>query len=294
MVFTMLLLGALYAVFTAILVRSGVSLPLVGAVVGGIALAQFHWSDRLVLLSTGARLCRPGEWPEVREMLERLAAMAGLPPPRLARMETPMPNAFATGRDPGHAVVAVTTGLLQQLPPAEVEAVLGHELTHVRHRDMAVMAFASFFATIAGWMVQNLYWLGLFGGWGGGVGGQGGGGRRSRGESLGMLILVSWLVYAASFLLIAALSRYREYAADRGSALLTGQPAVLASALIRISDTMKRIPSEDLRRVQHANALFVLPAAPRHGGPMELLMTHPTLEHRLDRLRRIEAELSRH
>jgi len=291
MAFTMLLLGALYTVFAAVLVRAGVALPTVGFVVGLLALLQYYFSDRLVLLSTGARLCRPNELPEVQEMLARLAALAGLPTPRLAVMDTPMPNAFATGRNPRHAVVAVTTGLLARLEPQELEAVLAPELTHVHNRDMAVMAFASFFSTIASWLVQQFYWIGMFGGFGGGFGGNGG--RRGRGESLGFVLLISWLVYVVSFFLIAALSRYREYAADRGSALLTGQPSHLASALIRISGAMDRVPSEDLRQVQHLNALFVVPAVPRRASFVELFMTHPTLEHRLQYLRRLEIELAR-
>lgn len=288
MVFTMLLLGAVYVVFAAVLYRAGAAVPLIAALVGGMALLQFYFSDRLILLSTGARLVGAGELPEVQDMLGRLAAMADLPKPRLALVDTPMPNAFATGRDPQHAVVAVTRGLLSRLNPAEVEAVLGHELTHVRNRDMAVMAMATFFSTIAAWLAQNLLWFGLWGG-----GGYGGGGRRNRsGESLGMVMLVSWLVYAISFLLIAALSRYREYAADRGSAVLTGRPANLASALLHISGAMDRIPTQDLRQAQRFNALFIHPAVSTRRGFSELLMTHPSLEHRLGRLRRIELELS--
>lgn len=286
MVFTMLLLGAVYVVFGAVLYHAGAGIPLIGLVIGGMALLQFYFSDRLVLLSTGARLVGPGELPEVQDMLGRLAAMADLPQPRLAFVDTQMPNAFATGRDPQHAVVAVTRGLVSRLSPAELQAVLAHELTHVRNRDMAVMAMASFFSTIAAWLAQNLMWFGVWGG-----GGYGGGRRGRNGESLGMVMLVSWLVYAVSFLLIAALSRYREYVADRGSALLTGQPANLASALLRISGTMDRIPTQDLRQAQRFNALFIHPATGRE-GLAELFMTHPSLEHRLNRLRQIELELA--
>jgi len=287
MAFTMLLLGAVYVVFAAVLYRAGAGVPLIGVVVGGMALLQFYFSDRLVLLSTGARLLGEADLPEVQDMLGRLAAMADLPKPRLAFVETPMPNAFATGRDPQHAVVAVTRGLIARLTPAEVEAVLAHEMTHVRNRDMAVMAMASFFSTIAAWLAQNLLWFGMWGG-----GGYGGGRRGRSGESLGMVMLVSWLVYAVSFFLIAALSRYREYAADRGSALLTGRPANLASALMRISGTMDRIPTQDLRQARQFNALFIHPAVSGREGLSELIMTHPSLEHRLSRLRQIELELA--
>jgi len=287
MVFTMLLLGAVYVVFAAVLYHYGAGLTLIGIVIGGLALVQFYYSDRLVLLSTGARLVDEHELPAVQDALTRLAALADLPKPRLAYVDTAMPNAFATGRNPRTAVVAVTRGLLDRLSPVEVEAVLGHELTHVHNHDMAVMAMASFFSTIAAWLAQNLMWLGIFGG-----GGYGGGRRGRDGESLGMVLLVSWLVYAVSFLLIAALSRYREYAADRGSALLTGKPGNLASALLRISGTMDRIPTQDLRRAQQLNALFIHPAVAGREGMVELFMTHPSLEHRLNNLRKIEQELA--
>ena len=284
MAFTMLLLALLYLFFASVLARSGVGLPAIGVLVGGLALAQYYFSDRLVLASTRARLVRPGELPAVEDMLARLAAIANLPTPRLAVIDSAAPNAFATGRNPGHAVVAVTTGLLRQLPPPEVEAVLGHELTHVHNRDVAVMAMATFFATIAGFIVQNAFWLGIFGG------GFGGGRRNRNGDAFGIIFVVSALVAVVSFFLISALSRYREYAADRGSALLTGQPGTLASALVRISGADQRIPSEDLRRMQPAAALCISPM--RRAAFSELLMTHPSLEHRLTHLRRIEQELA--
>ncbi len=287
MAFTMLLLALVYLFFANILLRSGVGLPAIALLVGGLALSQYYFSDRLVLASTRARLVRPGELPAVEDMLARLAAIANLPTPRLAVIDSAAPNAFATGRNPGHAVVAVTTGLLRQLPPAEVEAVLGHELTHVHNRDVAVMAMATFFATIAGFIVQNAFWIGMFGG---GFGGGMGGGRRNRGDAFGIVFLVSALVAVVSFFLISALSRYREYAADRGSALLTGQPGTLASALVRISGADQRIPTEDLRRMQPAAALCISPV--RRAAFGELLMTHPSLEHRLTHLRRIEQELA--
>ncbi len=289
MAFTMALLALVYLIFAEILYRAGAGIATIAVLIGGLALAQYYFSDRLVLLTTHAKLVAPGELPHVQDMLARLAAMADVPQPRLAVVRSPIPNAFATGRDPRHAVVVVTTGLIQSLSEPELEAVLGHELTHVRNRDMAVMAMASFFSTIAALLAQNLMWAGM---WGGGLG-YGGGGRRGRnGESLGMILLASWLVYLVSFLLIAALSRYREYAADRGSALLTGQPSNLASALLRISGTMDRIPTQDLRRVQQANAMFIIPAARGREGLFELVQTHPNLEHRLAQLRRIELELA--
>ncbi len=289
MFFTMALLAVLYLVFAVILARSGVGFPLIVIIVGGLALAQYYYSDRLVLASTGARLVSESELPQVHDAVGRLAAMANLPKPRVALIRSPMPNAFATGRNPKTAVIAVTSGLLDRLQPGELEAVLGHEMTHIHNHDMTVMAMASFFATIAAVIVQNAFFLSLFGGLGGG--GFGGGNRR-RGDSVGLVIVVSLLVYFISFLLVSALSRYREYAADRGSALLTGRPADLASALMRISGSMARIPTRDLRTVQHANAMFIIPAAVGQGGMMELFMTHPSLEHRLNQLRRIERQLA--
>lgn len=288
MAFTMLLLAAVYLVFGAVLLRAGAGITVVAVVIGGLALAQYYYSDRLVLLTTGARVVQERDLPEVHDMVGRLAAMADLPKPRVALVDSAMPNAFATGRNPQNAVVAVTTGLLRMLPEAELEAVLGHEMTHIRNRDMAVLAMATFFSTIAGYLTQVLFYTGMWGG-----GGFGGGARRNRdGESLGVILLVSWLVQIVSFFLVAALSRYREYAADRGSALLTGRPSDLASALLRISGTMERIPTQDLRQVQSANAFFIIPAVAGREGVAELFMTHPSLEHRLNQLRRIELELA--
>jgi heat shock protein HtpX len=288
MAFTMLLLGALYLLFAVVLYRAGAGIGLTAVLVGGMALLQYYYSDRLVLLTTGARLVGEDELPEVHDMVGRLAAMADLPKPRVALVPTPMPNAFATGRNPANAVVAVTEGLLRTLPPEELEAVLGHEITHIKNRDMAVLAMASFFSTIAGYLAQWLAYGAMWGGYGGY------GDRRNReGESLGTVLLVSWIVQVLSFFLIAALSRYREYAADRGSALLTGQPSHLASALLRISGAMERIPTRDLRQAQAVNAFFIVPAAVGDEGWLELFMTHPSLEHRLQHLRRIELELAR-
>ena len=286
MAFTMMLLAFVYLIFGVVLYRAGAGFVTIAVLVGGLALAQYYFSDRLVLATTGARLVDDQTLPEVQDILGRLSALADLPKPRLAVIQSQMPNAFATGRDPRHAVVAVTTGLVRALPEPELEAVLGHELTHVRNRDVAVMAMASFFSTIAAWLAQSLLFMGA--GFGGGFGG----GRRRGGDSLGVVLLVSWLVYLVSFLLIMALSRYREYAADRGSAVLTGHPANLASALMRISGTMERIPTRDLRQAAPHNALFILPAAVGRENVMELFHTHPNLQHRLARLRRLELDLA--
>jgi heat shock protein HtpX len=220
--------------------------------------------------------------------------------PQVAVIPSPVPNALATGRNPKHAVVCVTTGILNQLEPKELEAVLAHELSHVIHKDVKVMAMASFFATVAALLVQSGMWFGMFGGFGmgggyGGGGGRGGrGGGASEGQGMILIILVAAVVWAISFVLIRALSRYREYAADRGSAIITREPAQLASALQKISGSMNRIPTRDLRQVQTANALMIFPAVHMGKGSLaEMFSTHPSLDHRLAKLRELEAELSR-
>jgi heat shock protein HtpX len=285
MFLTMFLLAALYLLFAEVLYRAGAGMGLIVILVGGMAFAQYYFSDQLVLLSTGAREVSEAEAPELHEMVGRLAAMADLPKPRVAVVETAVPNAFATGRSPSHAVVAVTTGLLQRLNRDEVEAVLAHEITHIHNRDMVVMTLASFFASIASYIVQMSFWWGPVGGYGYRSD------ERDR-ESPAFVLLVSMLVWVISFFLINALSRYREYAADRGSALLTGAPSHLASALVRISGAMERVPQRDLRQAEALNAFFIVPALSSESF-LELFATHPSLEHRLAHLRRIEEELAR-
>ena len=219
-------------------------------------------------------------------MVGRLAAMTGLPKPRVAIIDTPVPNAMATGRNPKHSLVAVTTGILQTLDNEELEAVLAHEMSHVIHRDMRVMAMASFFATVASFIVQSGLWGGLYGGYGGDRE------DRDRGSSFIFIFLVSVVVWAISFVLIRTLSRYREYSADRGSAIITGQPSKLASALVKISGRMQRIPDADLRSVEAGNTLMIFPAVSR-GSISEIFSTHPSLEHRLAKLQEMEANLAR-
>jgi heat shock protein HtpX len=290
MLVSMLLLALLYLVFADVLLHfAGLFWTVI--FVGAMLLLQYYYSDRLVLYATGARLVSEHEAPELHAIVARLAQLADLPKPQVAVVPTAVPNAFATGRSPRHAVVAATTGLLQRLSPEELEAVMAHELTHIRHRDMAVMTIASFFATIAAFITRNAFWFGMFGG-GYGYGGGYGGRRDDReGESFFLVLIVSLVVWIISFFLINALSRYREYAADRGSAELTGAPSHLASALIRISDAMARVPTRDLRQAEALNALFIFPAI-RDGSWTELFATHPSLEHRLAHLRRLEAELA--
>jgi heat shock protein HtpX len=236
-----------------------------------------------------AREVSEAEAPQLHEMIGRLAAQANLPKPRVAIVNTSVPNAFATGRSKNHAVVAVTTGIMDKLPPQELEAVLAHELTHIINRDMLVMTIAAFFSIVAGLIVRNFFWFG--GGFGGGYG------RRSndnQGAALAIILLVSLAVYAVSFLLIRALSRYRELAADRGSALITGDPSHLASALLHISNDIQtqRIPDKDFRQAQTVNALWIVPAL-KGNSMMGLLSTHPSTEERVKRLQEMQVNMER-
>ncbi|OIQ58320.1 hypothetical protein MOTE_21210 [Moorella thermoacetica] len=281
MFLTMFLLAALYLFFLAVLWQAGVSYTGIIIFVAIMLGVQYYFSDRMVLWSMGAKEVSPREAPELHALVERLAALADLPKPRVAVVPTPMPNAFATGRNPANAVVAVTTGLMERLTPSELEAVLGHELTHVKNRDMTVLTLASFFATVASFIVQNFfYWGGTFGG----------GRDRDERNNIMLVYLASLVVWLVSYFLIRALSRYREFAADRGSAILTGSPGQLASALVKISGSMARIPTRDLRQAEAFNAFFIIPAL-NGNSIMELFSTHPSLERRLAYLRRLEQEM---
>ncbi|AKX93458.1 zinc metalloprotease HtpX [Neomoorella thermoacetica] len=281
MFLTMFLLAALYLFFLAVLWQAGVSYTGIIVFVAIMLGVQYYFSDRMVLWSMGAKEVSPREAPELHALVERLAALADLPKPRVAIVPTPMPNAFATGRNPANAVVAVTTGLMERLTPSELEAVLGHELTHVKNRDMTVLTLASFFATVASFIVQNFfYWGGAFGG----------GRDRDERNNIMLVYLASLVVWLVSYFLIRALSRYREFAADRGSAILTGSPGQLASALVKISGSMARIPTRDLRQAEAFNAFFIIPAL-NGNSIMELFSTHPSLERRLAYLRRLEQEM---
>jgi heat shock protein HtpX len=286
MFLTMFLLALVYLLFIAVLWRLGISLAFLILIAVLLLGAQYYFSDKLILLSLGAREVSEQEAPQLHEIVNRLAQMTGIPKPRVAIIDSPVPNALATGRNPNHALVAVTTGILDQLDEQEMQAVLAHELSHVIHRDIAVMAMASFFATIASFIVQ----MGLWGGFGGGYGDER---DRDRGGGAFIVIfLVSAAVWAISFFLIRTLSRYREYAADRGSAIITRDPSRLASALLKISGRMQRIPDTDLRQMQAGSALMFFPAITR-GSLGEIFATHPSLEHRIARLQAMELELSR-
>lgn len=284
MFLVMFLLAALYLLFITFLWRQGVGFVTMAVIAGGLLLVQYFYSDKIVLWSVGGREVSPAEAPDLHAIIERLAAMADLPKPRVAVVESRVPNAFATGRGPKTALVAVTTALMERLDLPEVEAVLAHELTHVHNRDVMVITLAGFFAAVANFLMRAMMYGGMWGGYG----------RRRDNDSGGIMLvwLVSLAVWAISFVLIRALSRYREYAADRGSAIITGAPSRLASALVKISGSMERIPDRDLREVESVNAFFVLPAL-RRASIMELLSTHPSLEKRLARLKQMEQEMER-
>jgi heat shock protein HtpX len=282
--FTLFLLALLYTVFLAVLWKVTGSLALLVIVGAGLVLFQYFVSDKLVLLSTGARLVTPQEEPELHRIIERLAQIVDLPKPGVAIMETQVPNAFATGRSPKHAVIAVTRGIVALLEPQELESVLAHEMSHIKNRDMMVLTYASLFASVASFIVQIGMWTGFGGGFGGGRD------DRDGNNSAAVVFLVSAVVWAVSFFLLRALSRYREYAADRGSVLITGAPATMRSALLKVSGTMQRIPNSDLRTAQSMNAFFIVPQV--KSAAVEIFSTHPSLEHRLARLEAMERNMN--
>ncbi len=274
------LLGVLYVALVVALLSSGVNGVTVAFIAGGLALFQLFGSDKLALRAMGAREVTPQEAPELHAMIERLCLQADLPKPKVAVADTRMPNAFALGRSPKSATVCATTGIMELLSPAELEGVMAHELTHVANRDVLVMTLAGFFATIAAYIVQFGF---LFGG-GGGYGDD------DDNPSFIVLFLVSLAVYIISFFLMQALSRYREFAADRGSALITGRPSALASALMKISSGMQRIPQQDLRASSELSAFYIFPPGVK-GSISGLFATHPPMEKRIEALQRLEAQL---
>lgn len=297
MLTTVFLLGLLYAVFVAVLVAVHVQIGLILVLALGILFVQYFFSDRIALYSMGGKLVTRQQQPGLYGVVDRLVALADMPHPQIAVASSDIPNAFATGRDQKHAVVCVTTGLLRRLDEPELEAVLAHELSHVAHRDVAVMTIASFLGILAGLMTRVFYFAGLFGEMGGGMGGgrgRGGGNNNSGGQlvliELGM-VLVSAVIYAVSFVLIRTLSRYRELAADRSGAILIGQPALLAQALVKVSGAISKIPTRDLRSAEHFNAFYFAPALAPGASLSSLFATHPSLEKRLDQLAKLDAEM---
>ncbi len=280
MLLTLFLLGLIYAVLIGVLIAAGAGAVTVAVIAALLFAVQFFTSDKIALYSMGAREVSPGDAPRLHGIIERLCIQANLPKPRVAIAETSMPNAFAIGRSPKTATVCATTGILDLLDDAELEAVLGHELTHVQNRDVMVMTIASFFASIASFIVQMGFWFGAFGG-----------DDEDSGPSWLVVILVSAVVYMVSFVLLQALSRYREFAADRGSAILTGRPSALISALMKISGGMQRIPQQDLRTASGELAAFYIFPPKAKQTVATLFSTHPPLEARIAALQRLEAQL---
>jgi len=276
MLLTIFLLGLLYVVLVGAMFAAGAGFAIMLVVIGGLLLAQIFVSDKLALASMGAKVVSPQEAPGLHAMIERLCIQADLPKPKIAVADTQMPNAFAMGRSKKSATVCATTGIMNALEPHELEGVMAHELSHIKNRDVLIMTMAGFFASIAAIIAQ----FGLFFG----------GGGDDDNPSFLVVLLVSWVVYALSFFLMLALSRYREFTADRGAAIITGRPSALASALMKINSGMARVPQQDLRAAGDMNAFFIMPAAAKN-AVTGLLSTHPPMEKRIERLQRIEAEL---
>lgn len=275
MVLTMFLLGLVYVAFMGVLFASGAGAITIVVIAAGMFAVQLFTSDKLALAAMGAKVVTPAQAPELHAMIERLCVQADLPKPRIAVADTDMPNAFAMGRSQKHSTVCATTGLMRLLSPTELEGVMAHELTHIANRDVAIMTLASFFASIASMITQ----FGLFFG--------GGGDSDDDGPSWLVIMLVSMLVYAISYMLMMALSRYREFAADRGAAVITGRPSGLSSALLKITGVNERIPTKDLRSAE-MQAFFIAPVGKSIAG---LFATHPPVQQRIERLQRLEQQL---
>ena len=279
---TLFLLGLLYVAFFAVLVSAGAGVVTLVVVLGGISLAQLLFSDKLALLSMGAKEVTPQEAPGLHAMIEKLCIQADLPKPKIAVADTDVPNAFAAGRSQKSATVCATTGIMRRLSPSELEGVMAHELAHVKHRDVLVMTIASFFASLAALILQFGFFFG---------GGHGGGDDEN--PSFIVILLVSFLVYVVSFFLMMALSRYREFAADRGAAIVTGRPSALSAALVKISSAVEQLPSRDLReaeRLERMNAFFIVPVRVK-SALQAIFSTHPPMEKRIERLQQLESQL---
>ncbi len=290
---TGLMLVVLYGAVIGLLIAFGISYAVVLVFAGVLLFVQYWFSDKIALFGMGGHIVTPEQAPELHGVIDRLCALADMKKPRVAIADTDVPNAFATGRSPNSAVVCATTGLMRRLDEPELEAVLAHEISHVAHRDVAVMTIASFLGVVAGLITRIMFWTGMMGGFGGGNSNNNNGNDNAALVELAVLA-VSVVVYAISFLLTRALSRYRELAADRSGALLTGQPSVLASALVKVTGEMSRIPTRDLRSAESFNAFFFTPAIAKNGVSLSTLFsTHPSLDQRLAQLAKLEAELGR-
>jgi heat shock protein HtpX len=280
MLITFFLLGALYVVFAGVILAAGGGIAIMVVFLALLSLGQLFLSDKLALQAMGAKVVSPAEAPGLHSMIERLCIQADLPKPRIAVADSHVPNAFALGRSQKAATVCCTTAIIDALEPHELEGVMAHELTHVKNRDVMVMTIASFFASIAALITQFGF---FFGGWGGGD-------DDGDGPGFAIVLLASFVVYIVSFFLMLALSRYREFSADRGAALITGRPSALASALMKLNSEMQRVPDQDLRQAERMNAFFIVPTSVK-SSIHTLFMTHPPMEKRIEALQRIEAQL---
>jgi heat shock protein HtpX len=281
MLFTIFLLGAIYVAFAGILFAAGAGIGIMVLVLAGFSLAQLFLSDKLALASMGAKIVSPAQAPGLHAMIERLCIQADLPKPRIAIADSDVPNAFAMGRSQKTAVVCATTAIIETLEPHELEGVLAHELTHVKNRDVMIMTVASFFASIAAMITQfGFYFGGAFGG----------GDDDDSGPAFIVVLLASLAVYVISYFLMLALSRYREFGADRGAALITGRPSALSAALLKLSGAMQRVPDQDLRQAERMNAFFIVPTSVKK-SVHTLFMTHPPMEKRIEALERMESQL---
>jgi len=286
MILSFAILGLLYIIFLSVLAYLGLGFVPIAIVASVMILAQWYFSDKIVLWSSGAKLVTRDQFPELHDLVERIVARNNLPKPKIAVINTRMPNAFATGKGPKSSVVAVTTGLMDILDTLELESVIAHELTHIRNRDVLVLTLASLFSTVAWYLMQFGFYGGLY------SGGMGYGGNRSNNSAGAMIIViaVAMLTWVISFLVIRAISRYREFAADRGSAQMTGKPIKLANALMKISGAMKNIPTRDLRQEEGLNAFFIVPAL--SGSTIgNLFSTHPPVQKRVEKLMEMEASM---
>lgn len=285
MILSFAILGLLYIVFLSVLAYLGLGFVPITIIASVMILAQWYFSDKLVLWSSGAKLVTRDQFPELHDLVERIVARNNLPKPKIAVINMRMPNAFATGKGPKTSVVAVTTGLLDILDTEELEGVIAHELTHIRNRDVLVLTLASLFSTVAWYLMQFGFYGGLY------SGGMGyGGNRNNSGGAMIIVIAVALLTWVISFLIIRAISRYREFAADRGSAQMTGKPIKLANALLKINGTMKNIPTRDLRQEEGLNAFFIVPAL--SGSTIgNLFSTHPPVQKRVQKLMDMEASM---
>jgi heat shock protein HtpX len=276
MLFTMFLLGLLYVAFIVVLLQAGAGFVTVVFVMGALSLAQLFFSDKLALRAMGAHEVSPQEAPGLHAMIEKLCIQADIPKPRIAVADTDVPNAFAVGRSQKSATVCATTGIMRTLSPSELEGVMAHELSHVKHRDVLIMTIASFFASMAAMIMQFGFFFG--------------GGGDDENPSFIVVLLASFVVYIVSFFLMMALSRYREFAADRGAAIVTGRPSALSAALVKISSAMQQVPTADLREAERMNAFFIVPTSVK-GAIQTLFSTHPPMEKRIARLQQLESQL---